>query len=46
MRDSNKGDSEFFLMETGNFLSAPKAFIGDPIFLKKSLDSRPEALRE
>jgi len=28
------------------FPSSPKAFIGDPLFLKKSLDSRSEALRE
>jgi len=30
----------------GTFLSSPKAFIGDPMFLKKSLDSRSETLRE
>jgi hypothetical protein len=29
-----------------NFSSSPKAFIGSPVFLKKSLDSRPEALRD
>jgi hypothetical protein len=31
---------------TGFFSSSPKAFIGDPVFFKKSLDSRSEALRE
>jgi hypothetical protein len=31
---------------TGFFSSSPKAFIGDPMFLKKSLDSRSKALRE
>jgi hypothetical protein len=31
---------------TGDFPSSPKAFIGDPVFLKKRLDSRPETLRE
>jgi len=35
-----------FIIFTGNFSSSPKAFIGDPMFLRKSLDSRSEALRE
>ena len=30
----------------GFFSSSPKAFIGDPLFPGKSLDSRSEALRE
>jgi len=39
--------SEFLsCLFTGNFSSSPKAFIGDPVFPEKSLDSRPEALRE
>jgi len=41
--EDNKGLFEVFL---GNFLSSPKAFIGDPVLLKKSLDSRLETLRE
>jgi hypothetical protein len=35
-----------FIIPTGNFSSSPKVFIGDPMFPKKSLDSRSEALRE
>jgi len=35
-----------FIVFTGIFSSSPKDFIGDPLFLKKSLDSRSEALRE
>jgi len=35
-----------FTVFTGIFSSSPNAFIGDPVFLKKSLDSRSEALRE
>jgi hypothetical protein len=35
-----------FIVFTGFFSSSPKAFIGDPVFLKKSLDSRSKALRE
>jgi len=31
--------------KTGNASSSPKAFIRDPMFLKKRLDSRSEALR-
>jgi hypothetical protein len=30
----------------GNFPSSPKAFIGDPLLLKKNRDSRSKALRE
>jgi len=29
-----------------HFSSSPKAFIGDPVFPEKILDSRSEALRE
>jgi len=36
----------FFIGFIGFFSSSPKAFIGDPLFLKKSPDSRQEALRE
>jgi hypothetical protein len=35
-----------FIVFTVNGLSSPNAFIGDPMFLKKSLDSRSKALRE
>jgi hypothetical protein len=35
-----------FIVVAGNFSSSPKAFIGDPVFPEKSLDSRSEALRE
>ena len=35
-----------FIVFSYNFSSAPNAFIGDPVFLKKSLDSRSEAPRE
>jgi hypothetical protein len=34
------------LVATSNFLSSPNAFIGDPILLKKTLDSRSKALWE
>ena len=36
----------FFIVIIGSFSSSPNAFIGDPLFFKKSLDSRSEALRE
>ena len=36
---------ELTIVFTGIFV-IPNAFIGDPVFLKKSLDSRSEALRE
>jgi hypothetical protein len=35
-----------FIAFTANFSSSPNVFIGDPVLLKKSLDSRLEALRE
>jgi hypothetical protein len=35
-----------FIVFTGILSSSPKAFIGDPLFPEKSLDSRSEALRE
>jgi hypothetical protein len=31
---------------TKNFSSSPNVFVGDPMFLEKNLDSRPEALRD
>jgi len=34
------------MVHTGIFSSSPNSFIGDPVFLKKSLDSRLEGLRE
>jgi len=35
-----------FIGFIGFFSSSPKVFVGNPLFLKKILDSRQEALRE